>query len=62
MLDILRRPARERFGLILSELGIGLTARGDDLQTTIRRGVPALRETDKVLKILADNRAHAAAR
>lgn len=56
VLDILRRPARERFGLILSELGIGLTARGDDLQTTIRRGVPALRETDKVLRILADNR------
>jgi virulence factor Mce-like protein len=56
VLDILRRPARERFGLVLSELGIGLTARGDDLQSTIRRGVPALRETDKVLKILADNR------
>jgi ABC-type transporter Mla subunit MlaD len=57
VLDILRRPARERFGLILTELGIGTTARGDDLQTTIRRGVPALRETDRVLKILADNRA-----
>lgn len=56
VLDILRRPARERFGLILTELGIGVTARGEDLQTTIRRGVPALRETDKVLKILADNR------
>jgi virulence factor Mce-like protein len=55
VLDILRRPARERFGLILTELGIGTAARGDDLQTTIRRGVPALRETDKVLKILADN-------
>ena len=56
VLDILRRPARERFGLILTELGIGLTARGEDLQTTIRRGVPALRETDRVLRILADNR------
>jgi virulence factor Mce-like protein len=56
VLDILRRPARERFGLILTELGIGTTARGDDLSTTIRRGVPALRETDKVLRILADNR------
>jgi ABC-type transporter Mla subunit MlaD len=56
VLDILRRPARERFGLILSELGIGLTARGEDLNTTIRRGVPALRETDRVLRILADNR------
>ncbi|MDX6688700.1 MAG: hypothetical protein QOG15_157 [Solirubrobacteraceae bacterium] len=56
VLDILRRPARERFGLILSELGMGLAARGKDLQTTIRRGVPALRETDKVLEILAANR------
>ena len=56
VLDILRRPARERFGLILTELGIGLTARGEDLNTTLRRAVPALRETDKVLKILADNR------
>jgi ABC-type transporter Mla subunit MlaD len=56
VLDILRRPARERFGLILSELGIGLTARGEDLNATIRRGVPALRETDGVLRILADNR------
>jgi phospholipid/cholesterol/gamma-HCH transport system substrate-binding protein len=56
VLDILRRPARERFGLILSELGIGLTGRGQDLNATIRRGVPALRETDSVLRILADNR------
>jgi ABC-type transporter Mla subunit MlaD len=56
VLDILRRPARERFGLILSELGIGLTARGEDVNATIRRGVPALRETDRVLRILADNR------
>lgn len=56
VLDILRRPARERFGLILSELGIGLTGRGEDLNATVRRGVPALRETDNVLRILADNR------
>jgi ABC-type transporter Mla subunit MlaD len=56
VLDILRRPARERFGLILTELGVGLTGRGDDLNTTLRRAVPALRETDKVLNILAANR------
>jgi ABC-type transporter Mla subunit MlaD len=56
VLDILRRPARERFGIILTELGIGLTGRGEDLNTTLRRAVPALRETDKVLEILADNR------
>lgn len=56
VLDIMRRPARERFGLILTELGIGLTGRGEDLQATLRRAVPALRETDKVLAILAANR------
>jgi ABC-type transporter Mla subunit MlaD len=56
VLDILRRPARERFGLILTELGIGFAARGDDVQTTLRRAVPALRETDKVLRILDANR------
>jgi ABC-type transporter Mla subunit MlaD len=56
VLDILRRPARERFGLLLTELGIGFTARGDDVQTTLRRAVPALRETNKVLDILDANR------
>jgi virulence factor Mce-like protein len=56
VLDILRRPARERFGLILSELGTGLAARGNDLRATLRRATPALRETDRVLKILASNR------
>ena len=56
VLDILRRPARERFGLILTELGVGLTGRGEDLNTTLRRAVPALRETDEVLDILAANR------
>jgi ABC-type transporter Mla subunit MlaD len=55
VLDILRRPARERFGLILSELGISLTARGEDVRTTLRRAVPALRETDAVLDILDAN-------
>ena len=56
VLDIMRRPARERFGIILTELGIGFAARGEDIQTTLRRAVPALRETDKVLDILNANR------
>ena len=53
---IMRRPYRERFSILLSELGAGLAARGDDLNQTIRRAVPALRETDKVLALLADQR------
>jgi virulence factor Mce-like protein len=54
--NVMRRPYRERFSIILGELGAGLAARGDDLNATIRRAIPALTETDRVLKILGDNR------
>ena len=41
VLDILRRPARERFGLILTELGDRASPpAATDLQTTIRRARP----------------------
>ncbi|MTD44240.1 MCE family protein [Conexibacter sp. W3-3-2] len=54
--DIWRRPYRERFSILLSEFGAGLAARGGDLNETIRRAVPALRETDQVLAKLAQQR------
>jgi ABC-type transporter Mla subunit MlaD len=54
--NIMRRPFRERFSILLGELGAALTARGEDLNETIRRANPALRETDKVLKVLGDQR------
>lgn len=54
--DIMRRPYRDRFRIILSELGAGLAARGPDVNATIRRALPALRQTDTVLRQLADNR------
>ena len=54
--NIMRRPYRERFSILLTELGAGLAARGPDLNETIRRANPALRETDKVLAILAEQR------
>ena len=54
--NIMRRPYRERFSILLGELGAALTARGPDLNETIRRANPALRETDKVLKVLAEQR------
>jgi virulence factor Mce-like protein len=50
--DIMRRPYRERFSIVLSELGAGLAARGHDLNATIRRASPALREVDRVLAVL----------
>ena len=52
--NVMRRPYRERFRLILSELGVGLTGRPDDLNEVIRRAHPALRETTQTLKILAE--------
>src|SRR6201999_945400 len=38
-----------------NELGTGLAGRGNDLNAVIRRAAPALQETDKVLKILAEH-------
>ena len=51
--DINRLPVRERFTIILNELGAGLAGRGSDLNAVIRRADPALRELDKVVGILA---------
>jgi ABC-type transporter Mla subunit MlaD len=51
--DIYQQPIRERFALLLDELGTGLAARGSDLNAVIHRANPALGNTDKVLKILA---------
>jgi len=52
--NILRRPYSERLSLIISELGTAVAGRGEDLDSVIRRANPALQETDRVLKILAD--------
>jgi ABC-type transporter Mla subunit MlaD len=52
--DIMRLPYRERFAILLSEFGTGLAGRGEELNEVIHRANPALRETDEVLKILAD--------
>jgi ABC-type transporter Mla subunit MlaD len=52
--NIMRRPYKERLRIILNELGAGVGGRAEDLNETIRRGSPALRETEKVLRILGD--------
>jgi ABC-type transporter Mla subunit MlaD len=52
--NIMRRPFRERFRLILAELGAGLAGRPKDLNDAIRRAVPALRQSSNLLAILAD--------
>jgi phospholipid/cholesterol/gamma-HCH transport system substrate-binding protein len=51
--NTLRLPYRERLAIILNELGTGLAGRGGDLRQAVVNANPALKETDKVLAILA---------
>ncbi len=54
--DIMRLPYAQRFRIILNELGAGFASRGKDLAAVIRRADPALRDTDRLLAILAAQR------
>jgi hypothetical protein len=49
---VMRRPYKERFRLILSELGTGLAGRPEELNEVIRRAHPALRELTQTIAIL----------
>ncbi len=51
---ILRRPYKERLSIIINELGAAVAGNADNLNDAVRRASPALRETDVVLKKLAD--------
>ena len=51
--NVMRPPYRERFAILLNELGTGLAGRGEELNEVIHRSNPALRETDELLAILA---------
>jgi virulence factor Mce-like protein len=51
--NVLRRPYQERLRILLSSLGAGVAGNGERLNATIRRAVPALRQTDRVLALLA---------
>jgi phospholipid/cholesterol/gamma-HCH transport system substrate-binding protein len=52
--DIMRRPYRERFRIILTELGATVAGRPRDIQEVLRRAHPGLRETSRVLRILGN--------
>ena len=53
VVDTFRLPYRQRLSIILNELGTGLAGQGEALRTAIRNADPALKETDKVIKLLA---------
>jgi phospholipid/cholesterol/gamma-HCH transport system substrate-binding protein len=52
--NVMRRPYRERFRIIISELGTGLAGRPQELNEVIKRAHPGLRETSQTFRILAD--------
>lgn len=56
VLDITRRPIAQRFSILFSQLGVGFAARGGDVNTTLRRAIPALQTTNEVLDVLATKR------
>jgi virulence factor Mce-like protein len=55
--NIMRLPERERFTVLINELGAGLAGQSGDLQAALDRAVPALTETDNLLHLLADDSA-----
>ncbi|HEY3725723.1 MAG TPA: MlaD family protein [Solirubrobacteraceae bacterium] len=53
--DVMRMPYRQRFTLIINELGAAAAARSGDLQAALQRAVPALTETDNLLNLLGND-------
>jgi virulence factor Mce-like protein len=53
--DVMRLPYRERFTIIINELGAAVAGRSDDLEAALKRAVPALTETDNLLNLLAND-------
>jgi ABC-type transporter Mla subunit MlaD len=53
--NIMQLPYRERFTLIINELGAAVAARSMDIQSALRRADPALAETDNLLALLAND-------
>lgn len=51
--NVMRLPFRERFRIVLNEFGAGLAGRGKELNEVIHRANPALRETERLIRILA---------
>jgi virulence factor Mce-like protein len=53
--NIMRLPERERFTVLINELGAGVAGQSGDLQAALDRAVPALTETDNLLRLLGND-------
>src|SRR4051812_19855350 len=49
-----RYPNTQRLRLLLGELGAGVASRGPQINEALRRALPALRQTNRVLRVLAE--------
>jgi ABC-type transporter Mla subunit MlaD len=54
--DIHTLPYAQRFRLIFNELGAAVAGRGSDIKVAVERANPDLRDADRVLEILSDQR------
>jgi phospholipid/cholesterol/gamma-HCH transport system substrate-binding protein len=54
--DIHTLPYAQRFRLIFNELGAAFAGRGSDIAAAVKRANPDLRDADRVLEILSDQR------
>jgi virulence factor Mce-like protein len=61
VVNVLSLPTDQRLGVLVSELGIGLSGRGQDLNQLLRRANPALTQSRQVLSILDSQRTQIAA-
>jgi ABC-type transporter Mla subunit MlaD len=52
--DTLREPFKRRLQLLINEFGTALAGNSENLNEAIRLGAPALRDTEKVLKVLGN--------
>lgn len=52
--NIARLPLRQRFTIIINELGTGLAGNGQALNTALKKSDPALQALDDVLRVLAE--------
>src|SRR6201986_411669 len=53
--DTMRLPYRQRFALVVTELGAAAAGRAGDIEAALHRAVPALDETDNLLNLLAND-------
>lgn len=60
LFNIFNLPTRERFQVLVDELGIGTAGRGDDFNAILRRANPALALADQTIGILDRQRAQLA--